>query len=242
MNLHFKYIIVVIYSLLFSLSSIKGYKESKCPQLMDCNISSINNSSVHEYLYNVEKVSDSLRQQKKSQPLIAVWINENNPNVKRVHNTYSYPCSIEKDETQGINMDGMNPRIDMYGLSYNGRPIIWFLDNVFYTITNLKRKYASNWGHNKEIEEILRDKSCKINDKSYKIYFTIENDQPTSMLNNFMYVYITDEQNVWKKYISVPDFEECNPVTVLIYTKDFANKILNGVQSDSEAVNLLKNK
>ena len=188
----------------------------------------------HEYLYNTERICDSISKKSKKMPLIYVWINENVPHIKRVYNTYSFPDVTENEADRSVNMNGMNPPVDAYGLSYAGRSLILFVDNQFIRITNLKRKYVSKWGHDTELRK-------QLNAYDFYVDTSVSNNRSRrSTLDRLKYIYITDEKDAWKKYLPISDFEVCNPVTMLIYTKDFADKVLNGSQDDAEAINLLR--
>ena len=187
----------------------------------------------HEYVYNTERICDSIRKTSKSLPLIYVWICKNVPHVKRVYNTYSFPDVIENEVGQTVNIDGTNPPVDAYGLAFAGRPIIWFVDNQFLRLTNLSRKYVSRWGHDTTVRKQIKTDGCGLDAA------VLSNDTYSPTLDRIKYVYVTDQQNAWKKHLLLQAFEECNPVTILLYTKAFADRVLKDAPSDMEAINSL---
>lgn len=82
------------------------------------------------------------------------------------------------------------------GLYYDNRPIVWILDNCFYTITQCPQ-------------------SIELTD--------VENIMPTNAimspdLRDFKSVYISEEKLEWRKYIDIPKLAGYNPVTVYLYS------------------------
>ena len=221
---HFKQVFLgCIYALCMSTPAFGGNEihTSKVP-------------GVHEYLYNAERFSKSIRR-KSDMPLIFVWIKEIVPHIKRVYNTYSFPGPTEISRSDEFGNEGMNLPVDAYGLSYQGRSIIMFVNNQFLRITNLKGKEMSKWYHDRELGKKIEKAQQGL---SLDEFFG--NDHVTETIDKLKYVYITDEKDAWKKYLSISEFDVCNPVTMLIYTKDFADKVLNGSRDDAEAINLLR--
>lgn len=82
------------------------------------------------------------------------------------------------------------------GLSYKNRPIVVVLNNCFYTVANCPRHFKLE-----DIEGIHRS----------------TNEVMPVNLDEFKAVYISEDDNIWKHYISCQKLEGYSPVTVFLY-------------------------
>ena len=82
------------------------------------------------------------------------------------------------------------------GLSYKNRPIVWILDNAFYYVSYVPT-------------------SCKLYDIQSLLATTFE-FMPES-LSDFKSVYISENQEIWHRYLRLPKLESMAPVTVFLY-------------------------
>ena len=86
------------------------------------------------------------------------------------------------------------------GLSYKNRPVVWILNNAFYTVTQTSKSLVYE---DFDVENI--------NSLNHEI-------MPQS-LEDFKSVYISEDDNVWRKYITIRDFGRHSPVTVFLYSR-----------------------
>ena len=82
------------------------------------------------------------------------------------------------------------------GLSYKNRPVVWILDNAFYYVTYIPV-------------------SCKLYDIQGIPAATFE-IMPEN-LDDFKSVYISENQEIWHRYLRLPKLEGMSPVTVFLY-------------------------
>lgn len=82
------------------------------------------------------------------------------------------------------------------GLSYKNRPIVWILDNAFYYIS-------------------FAPASFKLYDIQALLATTFEL-MPES-LGDFKSAYISEDQEIWHRYLRLPKLEGMAPVTVFLY-------------------------
>lgn len=96
-------------------------------------------------------------------------------------------------------------RIFDTGYSYQGRPVVWIINNVFDCITGYDAIF--------KIDDIVGD-----------VDYSLE-DLPTT-LDEAKSVYISDDENVWQHYISDNTLTKYHPVTVFVYTfHEYAKEI-----------------
>lgn len=94
------------------------------------------------------------------------------------------------------------------GLNYNNRPVVWILDNMFYSITQCPRSIG------------LKD---------------VVSIQPTeaimpSMLNEYKSIYISEDNSIWRHYIDIPKLSHFRPVTVFLYSHHMINNNIKGMR------------
>ena len=96
-------------------------------------------------------------------------------------------------------------RINNSGISYKNRPIIWILNNVFYEITGFNGKFL-------------------IDDVKNAVDFS--NEHFPVFLDEVKSVYISEDANLWWRYIMNDNLAGRRPVTVFVYSyHEFANNV-----------------
>ena len=103
---------------------------------------------------------------------------------------------------------GFSGRINP-GISYKNRPIIWILNNVFYEITGYNGKFV-------------------IDDVKNAVNFS--NEELPVFLDELKSVYISEDANVWWRYIMKDDLTGRRPVTVFVYTYHKFAKNVKGLR------------
>ena len=78
--------------------------------------------------------------------------------------------------------------------------MVWILNNAFYTVTQTSKSLVYE---DFDVENI--------NSLNHEI-------MPQS-LEDFKSVYISEDDNVWRKYITIRDFGRHSPVTVFLYSR-----------------------
>ncbi len=82
------------------------------------------------------------------------------------------------------------------GMGYKNRPIVWILNNFFYYATNARSVTSSDI-------EYVRDNSS---------------EEMPRWLDEFKSVYISEDENVWRTYVSIPKLASYSPVTIFLYS------------------------
>ena len=85
------------------------------------------------------------------------------------------------------------------GLSYKNRPVVWILNNAFYTVTQAS-------------------KSLVYEDFDVENINGLNHEMMPQSLDDFKSVYISEDDNVWRQYITIRDFDRHSPVTVFLYS------------------------
>ena len=85
------------------------------------------------------------------------------------------------------------------GMTYKRRPIVWILNNAFYTVTQ-----ASS--------------SLKYEDFDAEEVNSMTKELMGTSLEEFKSVYISEDENVWKRYLSINNSALRTPVTVFLYS------------------------
>ncbi len=85
------------------------------------------------------------------------------------------------------------------GLAYKNRPVVWVLNNKFYTVTR-----TSGAIRYEDFDETRLD--------------MISKETMDASLDNFKSAYISEDENVWRKYISIDNLDRRSPVTVFLYS------------------------
>ena len=85
------------------------------------------------------------------------------------------------------------------GMSYKHRPIVWVLNNAFYTVTQTST-------------------SLKYEDFDIEEINGMKNELMGTSLEDFKSVYISEDENVWKRYLSIRNDMLRSPVTVFLYS------------------------
>ena len=85
------------------------------------------------------------------------------------------------------------------GMSYKRRPIVWILNNAFYTVTQTST-------------------SLKYEDFDIEEINGMKNELMGTSLEDFKSVYISEDENVWKRYLSIRNDMLRSPVTVFLYS------------------------
>ena len=85
------------------------------------------------------------------------------------------------------------------GMSYKHRPIVWVLNNAFYTVTQTST-------------------SLKYEDFDIEEINGMKNEFMGASLEDFKSVYISEDENVWRGYLSIRNDMLRSPVTVFLYS------------------------
>lgn len=92
------------------------------------------------------------------------------------------------------------------GLSYKNRPVIWILDNLFYSITQCPSSINLI-----DIKSIMPTNSLM-----------------ATGLDDFKSVYISENNDIWRLYIDIPNLYGYKPVTVFLYSHHTFNRKYDG--------------
>ena len=85
------------------------------------------------------------------------------------------------------------------GFTYKNRPIVWILNNRYYLATKTTKRI--------KIENFDKEELQSIGHELMGID-----------LDEFKSVYISEDENVWRRYITIKDFDRYSPVTVFLYS------------------------
>lgn len=96
------------------------------------------------------------------------------------------------------------------GLSYKGRPIVWVLNNMFYAITQAPQTFGPI-----DIEWLTE--------------YSVE--RMPDQLEDIKTVYISEDDNVWKRYLLSSRLEGFHPVTVFLYSDGTSSETEKGVRN-----------
>src|SRR5574344_360054 len=100
------------------------------------------------------------------------------------------------------------------GLSYKNRPIIWVVDNKFYSGTSFRHLNQKNARTTPQIVATADQWTTK--------------DPFPNLLEEAKAVFISEDENIWLRYAFAPSFEGQHPVTVFVYTHDLMAKQIKG--------------
>jgi len=165
--------------------------------------------------YNCADAADEIADKGEDMPEIHDWLSKRNPFFEGPYLGTDPRTRIDGYEEAVINdtdMVGNNSqfktRID-HGISYKNRPIIWILNNVFYEITGYNGKFV-------------------IDDVKNAVNFS--NEELPVFLDELKSVYISEDANVWWRYIMKDDLTGRRPVTVFVYTYHKFAKNVKGLR------------
>jgi len=165
--------------------------------------------------YNCADAADEIADKGEDMPEIHDWLSKRNPFFEGPYLGTDPQTRIDRYEEAVINdtdMVGNNSqfktRID-HGISYKNRPIIWILNNVFYEITGYNGKFV-------------------IDDVKNAVNFS--NEELPVFLDELKSVYISEDANVWWRYIMKDDLTGRRPVTVFVYTYHKFAKNVKGLR------------
>lgn len=96
------------------------------------------------------------------------------------------------------------------GLSYKGRPIVWVLNNAFYAITQSPQTFGPI-------------------DIEWLTVYSVE--RMPDQLEDIKTVYISEDDNVWKRYLLSSRLEGFHPVTVFLYSDGTSSETEKGVRN-----------
>ena len=86
------------------------------------------------------------------------------------------------------------------GLTYKNRPIVWVLNNRYYLATQVSKAIT-----------IEKFDSVGLQDEIGHELMGVD-------LDEFKSVYISEDENVWRKYITIEELDRRSPVTVFLYS------------------------
>ena len=96
------------------------------------------------------------------------------------------------------------------GLSYKGRPVVWVLNNAFFAITQSPQTFGPI-------------------DIEWMTEYSVE--RMPDQLEDIKTVYVSEDDNVWKRYILSTRLESFHPVTVFLYSDGASSKSEKGVRN-----------
>lgn len=82
------------------------------------------------------------------------------------------------------------------GMAYKNRPIIWILNNTFYMGTSTR--------------------GVKKSDITHIAYSSVE--EMPRWLDEYKSVFISEDESVWRNYVTIPALEPYSPVTIFLYS------------------------
>ena len=111
------------------------------------------------------------------------------------------------------------------GLKYDGRPVVWVIDNAYNSISGI------NYNHQIKQEKPYKDPFKDPDTKRVKRDFTVPKMEVTFVnstahntvemplfLDEVKSVYVADDQSTWRKFIQFTNENMQPPVTVFVYT------------------------
>ena len=168
--------------------------------------------------YDCDKVADEIYDRGGETPSIFEWLAAKNsffggsasdmeevvgPSTYSVlDNLYGQRAGSENSAKQLL---GTETRVGHYifsqdgGFAYKNRPVVWILNNRYYLATQTSKAIKIE---NFDIDEL--------NGLGYEM---MDVD-----LDDFKSVYISEDENVWRKYISIDNLDRRSPVTVFLYS------------------------
>lgn len=110
-----------------------------------------------------------------------------------------------------------NPRITSQGINYEGRPVVWIINNQYAGLTNISNP-ISFW------RNVLVG-----GDATWNVMRPTSEFFPAS-ISDIKSAYVTDEPMAYKNYITSTILDQLTPVTVFLYTHPYSNTAEKGIR------------
>ena len=159
--------------------------------------------------YNCADAADEIADNGEDLPEIHEWLSKRNPFFEDPYlgTDPNNPKEKYEDAIISDSMSYNSPlqfRID-HGISYKKRPIIWILNNVFYEITGYYGKFVID-----DVKNII----------------DFGKERFPLLLDEVKSVYVSEDTNVWWRYIMDDALKGRRPVTVFVYSyHEFAKNV-----------------
>lgn len=141
--------------------------------------------------YDCDKEADEIADRGEDTPGFMEWLEERNKYLEGTVTNMNEPIYSKRNGYTSY---------DLGDLSYKHRPIIWVVNNLFYTGTFFPVQYSG----------ILTS-----NDTGYA------GEPFPTFLEDAKSVFISEDDNIWMRYIWAQSLSSCHPVTIFVYTHDY---------------------
>ena len=175
--------------------------------------------------YDCDKALDEMHDKGEDVPKLLDWLKNINGFFTGSTGSFDHYPLVRYDLETGIR--DFVPNIELMrqdfihndGMFYKNRPIVWVLDNVFYTISQCPLS-VETYIDNSLVKTITdlnldKDKLKEFNEQKAKreeIGMFFED------LEDYKSVYISEDPIIWRRYIDVKNLEDFDPVTVFLYS------------------------
>ena len=165
------------------------------------------------FYYDCDLASDTYADLGETQPTVYAWLEENNSLFQGGDLLMDYQdhfLAANTNTTEIITDDTLPGEFNIHrdGPNYNGRPIVWVLNNKYAGATGVAFARYRGEAESYAYLEIPGLSQVRITN----------NDEMPTFLDEVKSIYISEDPNVMSTYLQQSTIQGHNPVTIFVYT------------------------
>lgn len=165
------------------------------------------------FYYDVDEASDTYADLGETQPTLYEWLGQVNSLFKggdMIMDYYDHFIAANTNTTDIISDDTLPGEFNIHrdGPNYNGRPIVWILNNKYAGATSV------TWARYRGEAETYA--YLQLNGMS-QVRITNNDEMPT-FIDEVKSVYISEDANIMSTYLMQSDIQGHDPVVIFVYT------------------------